>query len=53
MDQKIKEILNTLESFKDNGNPWGAVGKNGKIIHDEEPLHMNCKENNHEARSLN
>ena len=34
--QKIKEILNTLESFQDNGNPWLTVGKKGKILHDEE-----------------
>ena len=33
---KYKEILNTLESFHDNGNPWLTVGKKGKIIHDEE-----------------
>ena len=36
VDQKIKEILNTVESFQDNGNPWLTVGKKGKIIHDEE-----------------
>ena len=36
VDQKIKEILNTLESFQDNGNPWVTVGKKGKILHDEE-----------------
>ena len=36
VDKKIKEILNTLESFQDNGNPWLTVGKKGKIIHDEE-----------------
>ena len=37
VDQKIKEILNTLESFQDNGgNPWLTFGKKGKIIHDEE-----------------
>ena len=28
--------MNTLESFQDNGNPWLAVGKKGKILHDEE-----------------
>ena len=36
VDQKIKEILNTLESFQNNGNPWLTVGKKGKIIHDKE-----------------
>ena len=36
VDQKIKEILNTLESFQVNGNPWLTVGKKRKIIHDEE-----------------
>ena len=36
VDQKIKEILNTVESFQDNGNPWLTVGKKGNIIHDEE-----------------
>ena len=36
IDQKIKEILNTLESFQDNGNPWLTVGKKGKIFHDED-----------------
>ena len=35
-DQKNKEILNTLESFQDNGNPWPTVEKKRKIIHDEE-----------------
>ena len=36
VDQKIKEILNTLESFQDNGNLWLTFGKKGKILHDEE-----------------
>ena len=36
VDQKIKEILNTLELFQDNGNPWLAVVKKGKLILDEE-----------------
>ena len=36
MDQKIKETLNTLKPFQDNGNPWLTVGKRGKIIHVEE-----------------
>ena len=30
VDQKIKEILNTLESFQDNGNPWLQLEKRGK-----------------------
>ena len=30
------EILNKLEPFKDNRNPWLTVGKKGKIIHCEE-----------------
>ena len=38
VNQKLKEILNTLESFQDNGNPWLTVGKKEKIIHDEETL---------------
>ena len=53
VDQKIKEILNTLESFQDNGNPWLTVGKKGKILDDEETKQMSCKGNNHEAKSLN
>ena len=36
VDQKNKEILNTSESFQDNGNPWLTVGKKGKILHDED-----------------
>ena len=36
VDQKFKEILNTSESFLDNGNPWLTVGKKGQILHDEE-----------------
>ena len=35
-DQKIKEILNILESFQDNGNRWLTVGKKEKILYDEE-----------------
>ena len=33
---EIKEFLNTLESFQDNGNPWLTAGKKGEILHDEE-----------------
>ena len=36
VDQKINEILNTLESFQDNGNAWLTFGKKGKILHHEE-----------------
>ena len=53
VDKRIKEILNTLESFQDNGNPWLTVGKKGKILDDEETKQMSCKGNNHEAKSLN
>ena len=53
VDQKTKEIFNTLESFQDNGNPWLTVGIMGKIIMTRKPQQMNCKENNHEAKSLN
>ena len=53
VDQKIKEILNTLESFQNNGNPWLTVGKKGKILDDEETKQMSCKGKNHEAKSLN
>ena len=28
--------MNTSELFQDNGNPWLAVVKKGKLIHDEE-----------------
>ena len=36
VDQKINEILNTLESFQENGNAWLTFGKKGKILHHEE-----------------
>ena len=36
VDQKIKKMLNILESFQDIGKPWLTVGKKGKILHDEE-----------------
>ena len=36
VDQKIKEILNTSESFQDNGNPLLTFNKKGKILHHEE-----------------
>ena len=35
-DQNIKGILNTLELFQNNRNPWLTVGKKGKIIYEEE-----------------
>ena len=53
VDQKIKEILNTLESFQDKGNPWLTVGRKRNIKHDEETPANKYKENNHEAKSLN
>ena len=53
VDQKIKETLNTLELFQGNGNPWLTVGKREKYYMARKPEQMNCKENNHEAKSLN
>ena len=42
---EIKEILNILESFQDNGNPSLTVGKKGKYYLTRKPQQMNCKEN--------
>ena len=53
LNQKIKEILNTLESFQDNENPWLTVGKKGKIIHDEETPANELQRKQPPSKSLN